>query len=88
MYENEVVPSASVVVGVQVKVSAELGLVGVRLTALITGALLLIVTDAVLAVPEALPSLGVTEQTTVSAPLNTPERVLALPFDVPFTVQA
>jgi hypothetical protein len=86
---NEVVPSASVVLpGVQVKVSVELGLVGVRLTEARTGALLLMVTEAVFAVPEALPSLGVTEHTTVSAPLNTPERVLALPFETPFTVQA
>jgi hypothetical protein len=88
VYVNEVVPSASVVVGVQVSVSAEVGLVGVRLTELTTGALLLMVTDAVFAVPEALPSLGVTEQTTVSAPLNAPERVLELPFETPLTVQA
>jgi hypothetical protein len=88
VYVNEVVPSASVVVGVQVKVSAEVGLVGVRLTELTTGALLVMVTDAVFAVPDALPSLGVTEQTTVSAPLNAPERVLELPFETPFTVQA
>jgi len=86
---NEVVPSASVVLpGVQVKVSAEVGLVGVRLTEAKTGALLLIVTVAVFAVPEALPSLGVTEHTTVLPLTNTPESVLALPFDVPFTVQA
>ena len=86
---NEVVPSASVVLpGVQVKVSAEDGLVGVRLTEAKTGALLLIVTVAVFAVPEALPSLGVTEHTTVLPLTNTPESVLALPFDVPFTVQA
>jgi hypothetical protein len=83
-----VVPSASVVVGVQVKVSAEVGLVGVRLTALTTGALLLIVTVAVFAVPDALPSDGVTEQTTASPPTNTPESVLELPRETPFTVQA
>ena len=85
---NEVVPSASVVVGVQVSVSAEVGLVGVRLTELMTGALLLIVTVAVFAVPEALPSLGVTEHTTVLPPTNTPESVLDVPRAVPFTVQA
>ena len=74
--------------GVQVKVSAEVGLVGVRLTEAKTGALLLIVTDAVFAVPEALPSLGVTEHTTVSPTTNTPESVAPLPLDTPFTVQA
>jgi predicted RecA/RadA family phage recombinase len=86
---NDVVPSASVVLpGVQVKVSAEVGLVGVRLTEAKTGALLEIVTEAVFAVPDALPSDGVTEQTTASPPTNTPESVLELPRETPFTVQA
>ena len=86
---NEVVPSASVVLpGVQVKVSAEVGLVGVRLTEAKTGAVLPIVIEVDFVAPVALPSLGVAVQVTESPPTNAPAKVAPLPAATPSTVQA
>ena len=60
-------PSASLAAGAQVRVEDSVAVVGVRVTAEITGTLLLMVTVLEdIAVPLALPSLGVAAQTTAS----------------------
>ena len=84
-------PSSSAVVpAVQVSVLDSDAVVGLRLAEATVGAVLSMVTDALLTdVPVSVPSLGVTVQRTAS-PLLKDEPVSVLPvaeMDVPFTVQ-
>ena len=82
-------PSASVDVAVQVRVSETVGVVGVTVTEVTSGAVFSAVTESATGVPVSVPSSGVTVQVMASPDAKAPAaRVLPVPAAVPLTVQA
>ena len=73
--------------GVHVRVDAVVGVLGVSATLDKTGAVLSMTMLAITGVPLSVPSLGVTEQVTVSPPTKLPEMLVDVPTTVPPMLQ-
>ena len=76
-------PSSSLKLQLQLRVSRSVGLLGLTLTLVTTGALLPMVTLALSGVPEPSSSVGVTVQVTWSPLTKAPERLAAVPTTFP-----
>ena len=88
-YENVTVSKSSSTAepGVHVRVDAVVGVLGVSATLDKTGAVLSMTMLAITGVPLSVPSLGVTEQVTVSPPTKLPEMLVEVPTTVPPMLQ-